>query len=71
MSKVKRRKGAISGGHPDTVRAAQITLEEGGNAFDAVMAAMVASSITEPVLSSMGGGGFLMAAPAGSRSDYL
>ena len=65
MSKVKRRKGAIAGGHPDTVRAAQITLEEGGNAFDAVMAAMVASSITEPVLSSMGGGGFLMAAPAG------
>ncbi|NQV99272.1 MAG: gamma-glutamyltransferase [Rhodospirillales bacterium] len=61
----KRPKGAIAAGHPETVRAAQITLEEGGNAFDAVMAAMVASTVCEPVLSSMGGGGFLMACPVG------
>lgn len=65
MSRVKRRKGAVAAGHPETVRAAEITLEEGGNAFDAVMAAMVASCISEPVLSSMGGGGFLMARPVG------
>ena len=63
MSKAKQRAGAIAGGHRETIRAAEITLEEGGNAFDAVMAAMVASGISEPVLSSMGGGGFLMAAP--------
>lgn len=63
MSKAKQRAGAIAGGHTETVRAAQIILEEGGNAFDAVMGAMVASGISEPVLSSMGGGGFLMAAP--------
>jgi gamma-glutamyltranspeptidase/glutathione hydrolase len=67
VRKVKCYKGAIAAGHPETLRAAQITLEEGGNAFDAVMAAMVASSITEPTFSSMGGGGFLMAAPAGEN----
>ena len=58
MEKVKCHMGAIAAGHPETLRAAQITLEEGGNAFDAVMAAMVASSITEPTLSSMGGVAF-------------
>lgn len=63
MNSTKLPLGAIAAGHPETVRAAQITLEEGGNAFDAVMAAMVASSVCEPVLSSMGGGGFLMACP--------
>ncbi len=66
MSKAKQHQGAIAAGHIETVRAAEITLEEGGNAFDAVMAAMVAASVTEPVLSSMGGGGFLLAAPANS-----
>ncbi len=66
MNRSKRKTGAIAAGHPETVKAAQITLEEGGNAFDAVMAAMVASAISEPVLSSMGGGGFLMAAPIGA-----
>jgi len=35
-------------------------LEEGGNAFDAILAAMCASCVTEPVLSSLGGGGFLL-----------
>ncbi len=67
MGSAKRKKGAIAAGHPETARAAEIALEEGGNAFDAVMAAMVASCISEPVLSSMGGGGFLMAHPAGKQ----
>jgi len=56
--------GAVAAGHPETVRAAQIALEEGGNAFDAVLAGMAAACVVEPVLSSLGGGGFLMARPA-------
>jgi len=32
-------KGAIAAGHPETVRAAAIILDEGGNAFDAVLVA--------------------------------
>ena len=58
-------KGAIAAGHQETVRAAAIILNEGGNAFDAVLAATFAACVVEPVLSSLGGGGFLMAGPAG------
>ncbi len=53
--------GAIAAGHPLTVKAGAMMLEEGGNAFDAILAAMCASCIVEPVLSSLGGGGFLLA----------
>ena len=41
-------------------------LEAGGNAFDAAAAALCASFVAEPLLSSPGGGGFLLAAPAGA-----
>jgi gamma-glutamyltranspeptidase/glutathione hydrolase len=58
-----QKAGAISSGHPETTKAGAIMLEEGGNAFDAISAAMCASCIVEPVLSSLGGGGFLLAHP--------
>ncbi len=61
-------KGVIAAGHDETVRAAATILEEGGNAFDAVLAAVFAACVVEPVLSSLGGGGFLLARPAG-RGD--
>ncbi len=54
-------KGVIAAGHLETVRAAAIILEEGGNAFDAVLAAVFTASVVEPVLCSLGGGGFLLA----------
>jgi len=44
--------------------AAVTILEEGGNAFDAVLAAMMAAAVSEPALSSLGGGGFLLAKSA-------
>ncbi|MEE8352302.1 MAG: gamma-glutamyltransferase [Rhodospirillales bacterium] len=56
-------KGVIAAGHPETARTAAIMLEEGGNAFDAVLAAVLTSAVVEPVLSSLGGGGFLLARP--------
>lgn len=56
--------GVIAAGHEETARAAQIILQEGGNAFDAVLAAMCAACVTEPVLASLGGGGFLLAHPS-------
>ncbi len=58
-------KGAIAAGHPETAAAAAAILDAGGNAFDAVLAALYAACIAEPVLASLGGGGFLMARPAG------
>jgi len=41
--------------------AASDILKEGGNAFDAVVAAGFASAVAEPALTSLGGGGFLLA----------
>ena len=57
--------GAVAAGHSVTARAAARVLEEGGNAFDAVIAAMWAACVAEPVLASLGGGGFVMARPVG------
>jgi gamma-glutamyltranspeptidase/glutathione hydrolase len=56
--------GTIAAGHPDTAQAAAVVLGEGGNAFDAALAAVLAAAVAEPVLTSLGGGGFLLARPA-------
>lgn len=56
-----KSRGAIAAGHPETARAAALILEDGGNAFDAVLAGMCAACVAEPVLTGLGGGGFLMA----------
>ena len=40
--------------------------ELGGNAFDAALAALAAACVVEPVLTSLGGGGFLLAHRPGS-----
>ena len=57
-------KGVIAAGHPETAAAATAILAEGGNAFDAVLAAVYTACTVEPVLSSLGGGGFLLARSA-------
>ena len=54
-------RGAVACGHPQTAAAAEMILKEGGNAFDAIIAAFLTSCIVEPVLASLGGGGFLLA----------
>ena len=60
----KANKGAVAAGHPATAEAAREILEDGGNAFDAALAGLCAATVAEPVLCSLGGGGFLMARPA-------
>ncbi len=57
--------GAVACGHPDTRDAAAAMLRAGGNAFDAVAAGLWMACVAEPVLASPGGGGFLLAQPAG------
>ncbi|CAN5187535.1 hypothetical protein BH23BAC3_BH23BAC3_08480 [soil metagenome] len=54
-------KGAIAAGHTETAKAAEMILRDGGNAFDAILAAQFTAFVSEPVLTSLGGGGFLMA----------
>ncbi len=58
-----KNRGAVASGHPETSRAAAAVLEEGGNAFDAALAGIFTACVSEPVLASLGGGGFLMARP--------
>ena len=57
-------KGIVVAGHPETAAAAAAMLAEGGNAFDAALAALSAACVAEPVLASLGGGGFLLARPS-------
>jgi len=57
----QRQTGAIAAGHALSAAAAAEILEDGGNAFDAVIAALAAACVCEPVLASPAGGGFLMA----------
>ncbi|MHA1164129.1 MAG: gamma-glutamyltransferase family protein [Alphaproteobacteria bacterium] len=61
-------KGVVAAGHEITAQAAAEILREGGNAFDAVIAAMITATVPEFVFSSIGGGGFAMARPANSRN---
>jgi gamma-glutamyltranspeptidase/glutathione hydrolase len=53
---------AVAAGHEKTATAAVEILQLGGNAYDAILAAMMMSFVAEPLLSSPGGGGFLLVA---------
>lgn len=61
-------KGVVAAGHELTLQAAEVMLREGGNAFDAVLAAHFAACAVEPVLASLGGGGFMLAKPCDSEA---
>jgi gamma-glutamyltranspeptidase/glutathione hydrolase len=63
--------GVAASGHKETSKAARILLEEGGNAFDAVLGAMCAACVCEPMLASLGGGGFLLAQTASGEAQVF
>ncbi len=60
--------GVAASGHKETSKAARILLEEGGNAFDAALGAMCAACVCEPMLASLGGGGFLLSQTAADET---
>jgi len=68
---MSKQKGVVAAGHELTTRAAAEILEDGGNAFDAALAATFMTFVAEAVFSSPGGGGFLMARREGSDSARL
>ena len=53
-------KGVISSGDKRTSKAGALMLKNGGNAYDAICAAMLTSPLSEPMLTSVAGGGFLL-----------
>ncbi len=66
--------GVIAAGHPQTAETAAAVLRDGGNAFDATVAALFTSCVCEPVLCSLGGGGFTLAQPSSGPArifDYF
>ncbi len=65
------RRSAVAAGHRATAGAARQVLDDGGNAFDAAVAGCFAACVAEPMLASLGGGGFLLArAQGGKQSVY-
>ncbi len=54
------RQGAVAAGSPGTARAGIEAFERGGNAVDAAVAACLATTATEPVLTSLAGGGVML-----------
>ena len=46
---------AIAAGHQETLNAARIILENGGNAVDAAVSAFLVSMVVEPCMSGVGG----------------
>jgi len=56
--------GIAATGHQATSQAAAEILRAGGNAFDAAIGALCAACVAEPLLASLGGGGFLLARSA-------
>ncbi|HEY4428713.1 MAG TPA: gamma-glutamyltransferase [Solirubrobacteraceae bacterium] len=64
-------KGVVAAGHPLTAEAGARVLREGGNAVDATVAAMLVSFTTEPLLTGLGAGGYMLVAGAGEEPALL
>jgi gamma-glutamyltranspeptidase/glutathione hydrolase len=64
-------KGVVAAGHPLTAEAGARVLREGGNAVDAAVAAMLVSFATEPLLTGLGAGGYMLVAGAGREPTLL
>ncbi|MEO0541714.1 MAG: gamma-glutamyltransferase [Cyanobacteria bacterium P01_A01_bin.105] len=60
--------GIVAAGHIKTAEAAAAMLRTGGNAFDAAVAGVLAACVAESVLTSLGGGGFLLAHTAAGHN---
>jgi gamma-glutamyltranspeptidase/glutathione hydrolase len=67
----QRTKGVISGGDELTVDAGYEILKAGGNAFDAAIAATLMTFVASSTITSIGGGGFMMASTRDKKPVLL
>jgi len=63
--------GVVAAGHAKTAEAGQAILAMGGNAFDAAVGALLMDCVVEPTLTSLGGGGFLLAHTAAGENTLF
>ncbi len=63
--------GVVAAGHQKTAEAGKEVLLAGGNAFDGAIASLLAACVVEPTLTSLGGGGFLLAHQSDRHTDTL
>ncbi len=63
----KKLLGTISAGDINTAKAGEEILKKGGNAYDAMVACLLAAPLCEPILTSLAGGGFMLSAKAGAK----
>ena len=64
-------RGVVAAGHPLTAAAGAEILRAGGNAVDAALASMLASFVTEPLLTGLGAGGYMLVVPVGGEPVLL
>ena len=64
-------RGVVAAGHPLTAEAGAGILRAGGNAVDAALAALMMSFMTEPLLTGLGAGGYMLVSPPGGQPVLL
>ena len=64
-------RGAVAAGHPETAEAGAWALREGGNATDAAVAAVAASTVVESPLTGLGAGGYMLVTEPGAEPVLL
>src|SRR3954447_20277973 len=64
-------RGVVAAGHPLAAEAGARVLRAGGNAVDAALAAMLTSFVTEPLLTGLGAGGYMLVAAPGREPVLL
>ena len=62
---------AAAAGTPYAAEAAAETYRAGGNAADAAVAAAAAVGVTEPLMSSIGGGGFALVRDSSDKAELI
>ncbi|WP_028066999.1 gamma-glutamyltransferase family protein [Solirubrobacter soli] len=68
---MRHERGVVAAGHPLTAKAGADVLRAGGNAVDAALAALMTSFMTEPLLTGLGAGGYMLVAPPGGEPVLL